>query len=95
MCRDFHVAEFVSVGDTLRAVSPIAVRCWLTRSTTWLASSVLTVPQLGSGVQFPTTADAAGGASGKTAGPANATASSTTPACSARFNDFGINVPSR
>jgi hypothetical protein len=61
MCRAFHTAAFVSVGETFSATRPIDVRCALIRLTTSDARSGREVPQSEPGVQSPTTAAAFGG----------------------------------
>src|ERR671936_1807120 len=93
MWRDFQIAEFVSVGETFSAWSPIAARCWLTRSTTCCARSWRSVPHALSGVQLPTAAKAAPALTGTAAGDATSKATAANPTAASRFVDFNIRCP--
>jgi hypothetical protein len=75
MCKDFQLADSVSVGETESVVRPSDARCWFTRLTTSPASDALSVPQLWPGVQLPSTAPS-GGAVPRT--PRQITATSAT-----------------
>src|SRR6478735_1438701 len=77
MCRAFHTAEAVSVGDVTSCGSDIAARCWLTRASTCAASVPFAAGQSEAGVQSPVATAAEAGTG---VWPLNATNASSRPA---------------